>query len=382
MGFKSNLFISLPVKVGKLNRRSAMYWSAQLLGWSLYVFVAAIWNFFINELNAGVIKVLITSFFLGIILSNFYRLYIIKQKWIMLPVFKLVPRVLAATIVLGLVFALLQAAIYDTFFDDIKTMLVFPYEGVLMLTTNWIIIFLLWSALYFAGNYLRHYRSEEIKNLKHEALRNEVELNNLKAQLNPHFMFNSMNSIRALVDDEPQKSKDAITKLSNLLRTTLLTGRQKVIPLSEELKLVKDYLDLEKIRYEERLETEIYIDPDVLSYKVPPLMLLTLVENGIKHGISHLPKGGLVKIEIHERKKYLEIAVYNSGKYEPGLSNGTGIGLQNTKKRLNLLYGNRSEFIIENITINNSSFVKTQVILPLKFSYQSKNQKNASISNR
>jgi len=358
-----------------------MYWSAQLLGWSLYVLVAAIWNFFINELNAGVIKVLITSFILGIILSNFYRLFIIRKKWIMLPVFKLIPRVLAATLALGLIFALLQAAIYDTFFDDIKTMLVFPYEGVLTLATNWIIIFLLWSALYFAGNYLRNYRSEEIKNLKHEALRNEVELNNLKAQLNPHFMFNSMNSIRALVDDEPQKSKDAITKLSNLLRTTLLTGKQKVIPLSEELKLVKDYLDLEKIRYEERLHTEVYIDPGVLTYKVPPLMLLTLVENGIKHGISHLPKGGRVKIEIHERKKYLEISVYNSGKYEPGLSNGTGIGLQNTKKRLKLLYGNRSEFMIENITINNSTFVKTLVLLPLKSTSQSKNLKNASISN-
>lgn len=358
-----------------------MYWSAQLLGWSLYVLVAALWNFFINELNAGVIKVLITSFFLGIILSNYYRSYIIKQKWIMLPVFKLVPRVLLATILLGLIFALLQAVIYDTFFDDIKPMLVSPYEGVLMLTTNWIIIFLLWSALYFAGNYLRNYRSEEIKNLKHLALRNEVELNNLKAQLNPHFMFNSMNSIRALVDDEPQKSKDAITKLSNLLRTTLLTGRQKVIPLSEELKLVKDYLALEKIRYEERLHTEFYTDPGVLSYKVPPLMLLTLVENGIKHGISHLLKGGMVKIEIHERKKYLEITVYNSGLYKPGLSNSTGIGLQNTKKRLKLLYGNRSEFMIENITINNSSFVKTQVLLPLKFTYLSKNQKNASISN-
>lgn len=363
-----------------MTKRSAIYWSAQLLGWTLYVLVAAIWNFFINELNAGVIKVLITSFILGIALSHLYRLFIIRQKWVLLPLFKLIPRVLAATFILGLVFALLQAAIYDTFFDDIKIMLVFPYEGVLTLTTNWIIIFLLWSALYFAGNYLRNYRSEEIKNLKHEALRNEVELNNLKAQLNPHFMFNSMNSIRALVDDEPQHAKDAITKLSNLLRTTLLTGKLKLIPMNEELKLVKDYLALEKIRYEERLVTEFNIDPLASSYKVPPLMLLTLVENAIKHGISHLPKGGLVKVDIKEQKNYLEISILNSGKYIAGISSGTGIGLKNTTKRLELLYGNRSKFHIENILLNNSSFVKTRVILPLKLKFMSKNKKDARIS--
>jgi hypothetical protein len=363
-----------------LTRRSAIYWSAQLLGWSLYVLVAAIWNFFINDLNAGVIKVLITSFILGITLSNLYRLYIIRQKWVLLPVTSLIPRVLAATIILGLIFALLQAVIYDTFFDDIKPLMVFPYEGVLTLATNWIIIFLLWSALYFAGNYLRNYRSEEIKNLRHEALRNEVELNNLKAQLNPHFMFNSMNSIRALVDDEPQHAKDAITKLASLLRTTLLTGKQKLIPLNEELKLVKDYLALEKIRYEERLITEFNIDPQAYSYKVPPLMLLTLVENAIKHGITHLPKGGLVKIDIDEQKNYLEIIVLNSGKYNPGISSGTGIGLKNTTKRLELLYGNRSEFNIENLLINNSPFVKTRVILPLNSKFLSKNKKDASIS--
>ena len=366
-----------------MTKRSTIYWSAQLLGWSLYVLVAAVWNFFINELNAGVIKVLITSFILGIALSNLYRLFIIRRKWVLLPLYKLIPRVISATIILGLIFALLQAAIYDAFFDDIKTLLVFPYEGVLTLTTNWIIIFLLWSALYFAGNYLRNYRSEEIKNLRHEALRNEVELNNLKAQLNPHFMFNSMNSIRALVDDEPKKAKDAITKLSHLLRTTLLTGKQKLIPLSEEIKLVKDYLALEIIRYEERLITEFNISQQALSYKVPPLMLLTLVENGIKHGISHLPRGGKVKIDIDERKNYLEICIYNSGKYEPGRSKtrGPGIGLKNTQKRLQLLYGNRSEFLIENILINERPFVKTQVLLPLNSKPLSKYKKDASISN-
>ena len=195
-------------------------------------------------------------------------------------------------------------------------------------------------------------------------------------------MFNSMNSIRALIDEEPNKAKDAVTQLANLLRSTLLTGKKKLISFSEELKLVKDYLALEKIRYEERLQIVFEIDSKVNSAAVPPLMLLTLVENGIKHGISHLPKGGKLKIAAFERKNYIEICILNSGVYNPNNNNkGTHIGIVNTRKRLQLLFGNKSRFTIENIPDNNTTIVKTQVLLPLANKNQTKIRKNARISN-
>ena len=349
-----------------MSKREAIYWSAQILGWSTYVLLAAIRGYLLDALNVGLLKFLITTFVLGILLSHLYRLYIIYKKWDLLPLPSLITRILISNIFIGFIFTLLQAWISDFFFIENKKLLVAPYEDVFFLAINWIVIFILWSALYFAVKFLKNYKSEEIKNLKYEALKHEVELNNLKSQLNPHFMFNSMNSIRALIDEEPNSAKDAVTRLSNLLRSSLLTGKKKYIPLAEELKLVKDYLALEKIRYEERLNTKININSDLLLCMVPPLMLQTLVENSIKHGISTLPEGGELIITGKKEMDYYILSVVNSGEYKPQNSpNSTSVGLQNTKKRLQLLYGNRSEFTIENSILDGKPFVLTKLKLPL-----------------
>jgi len=375
------MLVHLDPKNTNLKKREAIYWSAQIFGWSTYVLLAAIRGYLLDALNLGLLKFLITTFILGILLSHIYRSFIIWQKWDAKPLPSLIVRVLFSNIIIGFVFTLLQAGISDLFFLENKKLLVPPFEDVFFLAINWIVIFILWSAIYFAVKFLRNYRSEEIKNLKYEALKHEVELNNLKSQLNPHFMFNSMNSIRALIDEEPNSAKDAVTQLSNLLRSSLLTGKKKFIPLAEELKLVKDYLALEKIRYEERLQTQIDINPELLFCMIPPLMLQTLVENSIKHGISTLPEGGKLIVEGQKEEGFYELSVINSGNYNPMENHSsTKVGLQNTKKRLKLLYGNHSKFSIENILIDNKPFVLTKLRLPLNIkSY--KVQKYESISN-
>lgn len=360
------LHVYLDCKHTNLKKREAIYWSAQIFGWSTYVLLAAIRGYLLDALNLGLLKFLITTFVLGILLSNLYRSFIIWQKWDALPLPSLILRVLLSNIIIGFLFTLLQAGVSDLFFVENKKLLVPPFEDVFFLAINWIVIFILWSAIYFAVKFLRNYRSEEIKNLKYAALKHEVELNNLKSQLNPHFMFNSMNSIRALIDEEPNSAKDAVTRLSNLLRSSLLTGKKKFIPLAEELKLVKDYLALEKIRYEERLITQIDINPELMFCMIPPLMLQTLVENSIKHGISTLPEGGKLIIEAKKGDDYYELSVLNSGYFEPkNNSSSTKVGLQNTRKRLKLLYGNHSKFSIENIQIDKKDFVLTKLRLPL-----------------
>lgn len=360
------LHVYLDCKHTNLKKREAIYWSAQIFGWSTYVLLAAIRGYLLDALNLGLLKFLITTFVLGILLSNLYRSFIIWQKWDALPLPSLILRVLLSNIIIGFLFTLLQAGVSDLFFVENKKLLVPPFEDVFFLAINWIVIFILWSAIYFAVKFLRNYRSEEIKNLKYAALKHEVELNNLKSQLNPHFMFNSMNSIRALIDEEPNSAKDAVTRLSNLLRSSLLTGKKKFIPLAEELKLVKDYLALEKIRYEERLITQIDINPELMFCMIPPLMLQTLVENSIKHGISTLPEGGKLIIEAKKGDDYYELSILNSGYFEPkNNSSSTKVGLQNTRKRLKLLYGNHSKFSIENIQIDKKDFVLTKLRLPL-----------------
>lgn len=221
-------------------------------------------------------------------------------------------------------------------------------------------VYFVWTLFYFIYHYFERYNSA----LKYEALKNEIELNNLKSQLNPHFIFNALNSIRALVDENPSKSKDAITQLSSILRSSLVINRNRLTSFKEEIHTVRDYLDLETIRFEERLRTKFNIDPDSKNFAVPPLMIQTLVENGIKHGISKLKEGGIISIETEVNDTVLNIKIRNSGQlmYEK-LNSRKGFGLDNTRQRLKLLYGNKATFTIFN---EDNNTVLTELNLPQK----------------
>jgi len=224
------------------------------------------------------------------------------------------------------------------------------------------ILFLGWSLFYFSFHFFRSYQ----QSLKWEAFKIEAELNHLKSQLNPHFLFNSLNSVRALIDEDPKKAKNAITQLSGLLRKGLETGKQKLIPFSEELSTVKDYLALEAIRYEERLNVEIDCPENTKNAKVPPLLIQTLVENGIKHGISKLKLGGKIILKASlESPNILKIEISNSGSLNQANKNfqSQGFGLRNSRKRLGLLFEGKASLEIKN-GINNT--VKTKLIIPQK----------------
>jgi LytS/YehU family sensor histidine kinase len=225
-------------------------------------------------------------------------------------------------------------------------------------TAVYAVVFFLWSVLYFTFHYFDQYN----KALKYEATMVQIELNNLKSQLNPHFIFNALNSIRALVDENPVKSKQAINQLSTILRSTLASDKKGLTKFDEELKIVKDYLGLESIRFEERLKTEFDIHPESQSFYVPPLMIQTLVENGIKHGISRLTAGGVIQVKTQVDRGRLKVQIRNSGHLANGAKrNGKGIGLQNTVQRLKLIYGEEAAFRIVN---ENDNFVLTELIIP------------------
>ena len=184
-----------------------------------------------------------------------------------------------------------------------------------------------------------------------------------------------MNTIRALVDDNPKKSKENITKLSKILRSTLLSGKKKVIPLEEELNLVKDYLDLEHSRFEERLAVKYHVDANTLKLGIPPMMLQTLIENSIKHGISKLPEGGVVELTTKADGQNLHIEILNSGSYQPSngnKSNSTRFGLSGTTKRLELLYGTNGVFEI----YNKDNKVVTKLIIPQTISDEHNSNNN------
>lgn len=324
-----------------------LYWVSLFSGWTAYIILMYV----LNRLDGKVLDTyfalnLLTTFSLGILISHAYRYVILWRNWLRLKIIQLIPRVLGASIVCGLVYFFVHSLISELITGSFA--MSFEWLAVLQTTLNLAVIFMLWSLLYFLFHFIQNYRKEEIKNLQWQAAKNEMELNKLKSQLNPHFIFNSMNSIRALIDEDPQKSKQSVTRLANILRSSLLMGRKKVIPFHEELQLVKDYLNLEKTRFEERLECEFEIDDQVRDHMIPPMLLQTLVENGIKHGVSKLQEGGKLSVNAWKGNGVLNLRIFNSGKLYNSTNPETGFGLANTKQRLDLLYGKRAHFSIQN----------------------------------
>ncbi len=349
--------------------KKGLYWICQLGGWLFFALLQSLFFKLSNVFNNSIAISQFILMVLGIGISHLYRDVIIKLNWLKISTFQLIPRVIIATIVFAIVLEYTQYGL-----ELLLNIAGNKHQDNINIITNVLnlaFLFFFWSLIYFLFHYIENYKKAEIANLKWEASINEIELNKLKSQLNPHFMFNAMNSIRALVDENPIKSKEAITQLSNILRTTLQMGKNKVIDFEEELKVVSDYLALESIRYEERLKSSLQIDPQSENFQVPPLMLQTLVENGIKHGISKLTQGGVLEIITTVENNKLIIHIRNTGQLKDVVQIDSGFGIKNTLQRLQLLYGKTASLKISN---QNSTTVLTELIIPKNLiTYESNN---------
>lgn len=340
--------------------KNKLYWLLQVFGWLSFALI----NLFFVSLARGITPIQIGAYFSLTIFyflsTHFFRFIIKSSNWLEFPIAKLVSNVLIAVLVLSFLNTLAQIIInwvFGTLYlsEDLR-----PLVLLVNLFTS-ILYYSLWSLLYFLFYFLDNYNSS----LKYQARINEIKLIHLRNQLNPHFIFNALNSVRALVDEDPIKAKSAITQLSNILRYSLVIDKHKTIPLSEELDTVKDYLNLESIRFEERLKVTYEIEKKAYQYRIPPMMLQTIVENAIKHGISNLIKGGLIEIKCTiGLVDDLYIWVRNSGRLK--LDNGPkkkgeGHGIANTIQRLKLIFGNRASFKIFNY---GQDFVVTEIKIP------------------
>jgi two-component system LytT family sensor kinase len=286
---------------------------------------------------------------MGIVFTHIYRYFILKYSILKIQIIYQLFFIILSSIFLSAIYFRIGSLFNITLFN-------------LEVIINGVVPFVFWSLIYFGFHYLQNYKKTEIQNLRWEASSKDIELNKLKSQLNPHFMFNSMNSIRALIDEDPVKAKEAVTQLSNILRNTLVMNKNKEILLEEELKIVKDYLALEHIRYEERLKYNFNIEEEALKKIVPPLIIQAQVENAIKHGISKLPKGGEVNVNAILKDENLVIEINNTGQLSTEQSE-TGFGLLNSKQRLELLYGNKAAIEIVN---SNNNEVSVKIKIPYK----------------
>ncbi len=330
-------------------KKTKLYWIFQLGGFISYTLINILLYFIAGTISYATIAyaVFISAWFL--ISTHIYRFYIKRKHWVDLKISRLLPRIFTATLLISFINYLFHIFLAGTL-NILDYTKVYDPLTVVAFIFAYMVFYVIWSLIYFMYHYLDRYN----KSLKYEAYKNEMELNKLKSQLNPHFIFNALNSIRALVDENPGKAKDAITMLSGILRSSLVMNKQKLINFDEELQAVRDYLELECIRFEERLRVEYQIDPASSEYQVPPLMIQTLVENGIKHGIAHLKGGGKLSISTKVNNTFMSVQIRNDGqlrKYGPARGS-KGFGLENTRQRLNLIFGENAHFEIFNETEN------------------------------
>lgn len=220
--------------------------------------------------------------------------------------------------------------------------------GVLLsYTINTAILLWLWMTVWLGVQALQRWRQGEIAKWRAEAAARELELQVLRAQINPHFLFNALNNLRALINEDPARAREMLSRLSNTLRHTLQHSAKERVPLADELAVVRDYVALEQLHHEERLRVTWQVDPATAGASVPPMLLQLLVENAIKHGIARTPGGGEVGITLKRDGGRLRVAVSNPGQWRPGTSDGTGLGLTHLRERLQRAGGTGADCHIE-----------------------------------
>jgi sensor histidine kinase YesM len=196
-----------------------------------------------------------------------------------------------------------------------------------------------------AGVFHRRYREREQQATLLASRLNEARLHALQAQLQPHFLFNTLNGIATLLRRDPAKAEDMLLSLSELLRIALNSSQRQEIPLREEMDFLGRYLAIQKMRFGDRIEVVEEIEPTAMDCLVPALLLQPLVENAIRHGLEPSVRQGLLRITGSRDGEWLRLTVEDNGVgLEPGVSNCTGVGLANARERLATLHGAAHEF--------------------------------------
>ena len=317
-------------------RRRVAYWVCQVAGWGSYSVVGVA----MTAQQVGWRPTMVAGYALfscySIALTDWLRREIRRRNWLDAGVAQVAGRLALAALIIGSVQSFLVAAVsfvlggVPEFLHPVS--LAYAWISITAATTGWIVF-------YVAITAPRRYREKEVR--LELALR-QAELRALEAQVNPHFLFNCLNSIRALVLENPPLAQDMLTRLARILRFNLHRDLMYTIPLSEEVEAVGDYLALEKVRFEERLRVEVEIAPDAAGARVPPMVLQTLVENALKHGIANLPAGGAVVIRAAVEGDTVKLEVENTGELKNSAGEPKGLGLANARERLRLLYGDRA----------------------------------------
>jgi hypothetical protein len=289
---------------------------------------------------------------IGFLLTHFVRRFLTGWGWKRLDWRSLMPRVFATGAVLSL--------LHVTLLTAIGLLLQNPEMGFrsgLIFVVSWVgnsFLFDGWLGAYFFYHLFERFNRLENERLRLVTSQQEAELRALKSQVNPHFIFNSLNSLRSLIEEEPA------------LRYSLQSSQRETVPLEEELRVANDYLALEQVRYEDRLRLRIDVPPQALALPVPPMLLQTLVENAVKYGIAQRREGGEIAIVARYDGDRLRLQVTNPRAPDASIkmdAESTGVGLRNAAERLRLLFSDRATL---QLRLDGADLVVAEVLIPMK----------------
>jgi hypothetical protein len=335
-----------------------VYWTFQLTGWGAYSlsrFFGGVWVMNLSWAHFGLQLLCVDA--LGFGLSHVLRDYVRRHQWRALPIRKLILRILAAAIICGIPLGILTqftdvALLQDPneFLVGLSSALRFELAlpvAIALEIANWALVFVIWLTIYFTAIAVREYRSAQLRQSETARALQLAELRLLKSQLNPHFLFNALNTVRSLIADNPARAQDAVTRLAKTLRHTLASPQDELVTLSQELDIVADYLELESMRFEDRLRIELDVPDAAAGVRIPVMLLQTLVENAIKHGIAELREGGLLRISAVLQNGALILKVENSRPAGTLRTAHEGVGLRNARDRLKLLFGSSANLELD-----------------------------------
>ena len=354
-----------------LRAKDRLYVLCQLFGWGGLLAIQLFYQDAVDTRGTTPLRdqaIIVMIMLTGLLLTHYVRPLIRRWGWLQLGWAALLPRVTAMSVAMSVVWSIIGFGyVYGVLAEPWKA----KFSPTFVITTatfNGVLLFIGWFCVYFIYHAFERLRRMQLEQLRLAASVKEAELRALKSQVNPHFLFNSLNSLRALIDEDAPRARESVTRLANMLRYSLQSGQQETVPLEEEIRIVEDYLALELIRHEDRLRVTWAVADDVRALSVPPMLLQTLVENAVKYGISTRREGGEITIAAALEGEDLHIRVSNPGDLATPPSataakagSSTGVGLRNASERLQLLFGDRARL---SLTADGPGCVTAHVLIP------------------
>jgi hypothetical protein len=354
--------------------KERLYVLCQACGWLFFLTLQLVFLFAIPgrtpplEERIFNISIMVMVLMLGWLITHYTRPFIERWGWKNLGWRLLVPRIFAISMVQSTIWIVVGYAWPYALLQIPWTSKIPMWTSMAVNWLNGVMMLGVWLCIYFFYHLFDRFNRSEVDRAQLAASVKEAELRSLKSQVNPHFIFNSLNSLRALIDEDPARARQSVTQLANLLRYSLQSGQLETVPFEDELRIVNDYLALEQVRHEERLRVHLDVAPETLQLPIPPMLLQTLVENAVKYGISAQREGGEIAILARQENGALRLQVTNPGSLPEAARSAratasTGVGLKNAGERLRLLFGDRATLKLRDQPPDR---VVAEAILPLR----------------